>query len=177
MMRTTKKFWSCVMVFLLSQLGGSPALAQTGALRGEWRSYGGDDGSTKYAALDHIDANNIDQLAVAWQWESPDGAIAGNNRNLTPSAFKATPLMIDGVLYIRSSLSVVAAIDAETGEQVLVDSGARGVREFFAVEQRAAAGRRSALFRKTGVDEIAIDASRPYVEPLSQFFRARARRH
>lgn len=118
MMRTTKKFWSCVMVFLLSQLGGSPALAQTGALRGEWRSYGGDDGSTKYAALDHIDANNIDQLAVAWQWESPDGAIAGNNRNLTPSAFKATPLMIDGVLYIRSSLSIVAAIDAQTGTQL-----------------------------------------------------------
>ena len=67
--------------------------------------------------------------------------------------------------------------DAETGEQVLVDSGARGVREFFAVEQRAAAGRRSALFRKTGVDEIAIDASRPYVDPLIHFFRARARRH
>ena len=67
--------------------------------------------------------------------------------------------------------------DAETGEQVLVDSGARGVREVFAVEQRAAAGRRSTLFRKTGVDEIAIDASRPYVDPLIHFFRARARRH
>lgn len=67
--------------------------------------------------------------------------------------------------------------DAETGEQVLVDSGHRGVREFFAAEQRAVAGRRSALFRKTGVDEILIDTSRPYVDPLIHFFRARMRRH
>ena len=67
--------------------------------------------------------------------------------------------------------------DAETGEQVLVDSGAKAVREFFAAEQRAAAACRSALFRKIGVDEISIDASRPYVDPLIHFFRARASRH
>ena len=67
--------------------------------------------------------------------------------------------------------------DAETGEQVLVDSGHRGVREFFAAEQRAVAERRSALFRKTGIDEIPIDTSRPYVDPLIHFFRARMRRH
>lgn len=67
--------------------------------------------------------------------------------------------------------------DAETGEQVLVDSGDRGVREFFAAEQRAEAERRATLFRKTGVDEIAIDASKPYVDPLIHFFRARMQRH
>ena len=97
-----------------------PALAQQGAADGQWRSYGGDDGSTKYAALDQISAGNVDQLEVAWQWESPDGAIVGENRRLTPGAFKATPLMVDGVLYIRTSLSIVAAIDAATGEQLWV---------------------------------------------------------
>ena len=67
--------------------------------------------------------------------------------------------------------------DAETGEQVLVDSGHRGVREFYAAEQEAAVERRGVLFRKTGVDEIAIDATKPYVDPLIHFFRARMKRH
>ena len=104
-----------VTVFALS-----PALAQTGAVNGQWRSYGGDDGSTKYAALDQIDADNLDRLEVAWQWTSPDGTVAFDNPRGRPGAFKATPLMVDGVLYIRSSLSIVAAIDAETGEQLWV---------------------------------------------------------
>ena len=114
---TTKRVSALATAFLLSVLGVPPAGAQTGALNGEWHSYGGDDGSTKYARLDQINTGNVAQLAVAWQWESPDGAIASENRNLTPSAFKATPLMVDNVLYIRSSLSIVA-IDAETGEQL-----------------------------------------------------------
>ena len=67
--------------------------------------------------------------------------------------------------------------DAETGEQVLVDSGHQGVREFYAAEQEAAVERRDVLFRKTGVDEIAIDATKPYVDPLIHFFRARMKRH
>ena len=96
------------------------ALAQRGVTDGQWRSYGGDDASTKYSALEQIDADNVEQLTVAWRWESPDGAIAGDNRRLTPGAFKATPLMVDGVLYIRTSLSVVGAVDAATGEELWV---------------------------------------------------------
>ena len=110
-----------VLGFLLSAvLCALPVLAQTGALNGQWRSYGGDDGSTKYSALDQIDAGNVDRLEVAWRWVSPDGTVAFDNPRGRPGAFKATPLMVDGVLYIRSSLSIVAAIDAETGEQLWV---------------------------------------------------------
>ena len=47
--------------------------AQTGALHGEWRSYGGDDGSTKYAPLDQIDAGNVNRLQIAWQVPLGDG--------------------------------------------------------------------------------------------------------
>ena len=105
---------------LMATLTVPSALAQTGALNGQWRSYGGDDGSTKYAALDQIDAQNVDQLQIAWQWESPDTAVVNENRELQAGAFKATPLMVDGVLYIRTSLSIVSAIDAETGRQLWV---------------------------------------------------------
>ena len=106
------------LVFLLmTSLSAPTVVAQTGAPNGEWPSYGGDDGSTKYAPLDQIDADNVDRLEVAWRWESSDTAVINENRELGPAGFKATPLMVDGVLYIRTSLSIVAAIDAETGEE------------------------------------------------------------
>ena len=107
-----------VASLLTTVLIAPSALAQRGAPDGEWPSYGGDDGSTKYAPLDQIDASNVDRLQVAWQWESSDTAIITANRELGPAGFKATPLMVDGVLYIRTSLSIVAAIDAETGQPI-----------------------------------------------------------
>lgn len=101
-------------------LVAAPAAAQRGAADGQWASYGGDDGSTKYAPLDQIDAGNVDQLEVAWTWASADNAVIAQNRELSARGFKGTPVMVDGVLYVRTSLSIVAAIDAATGEQLWV---------------------------------------------------------
>jgi len=66
--------------------------------------------------------------------------------------------------------------DAETGEQVLVDSGRQGVRDEFAQVQRRVEERRRDLFRRTGIDEVAVDVSQPYVDPLVHFFQTRGRR-
>ena len=101
-------------------LVAAPVAAQRGAADGQWASYGGDDGSTKYAPLDQIDAGNVDQLEVAWTWASADNAVLAQNRELSARGFKGTPVMVDGVLYVRTSLSIVAAIDAATGEQLWV---------------------------------------------------------
>jgi quinoprotein glucose dehydrogenase len=95
-------------------------LGQSGARGGEWAEYGGDLGSTKYSALDQINADNVDRVSVAWRWTSSDSALIEANSGLGGGAFKATPIMLDGVLYIRTSLSVVAAIDAATGEELWV---------------------------------------------------------
>ena len=84
----------------------------------QWSSYGGDPGSTKYAPLDQIDADNFTQLEVAWIWESPDNQMVRANRRLTPISYKSTPVIDDGVLYVSTSLGQVAAIDALTGEQI-----------------------------------------------------------
>jgi quinoprotein glucose dehydrogenase len=43
-------------------------LAQQGAANGEWPTYGGDLGHTRYSALDLIDASNFDRLEVAWRF-------------------------------------------------------------------------------------------------------------
>ncbi|MFP6906098.1 MAG: PQQ-binding-like beta-propeller repeat protein, partial [Verrucomicrobiota bacterium] len=50
----------------------------------------------------------------AWVWNSPDDALKPQLK-ASLDRFKATPLMVDGVLYVRSSLSIALAIDAETG--------------------------------------------------------------
>ena len=53
-------------------VGVAPAAAQYGAQDGEWRSYGGDVGSTKYSPLDQITRDNFEQLEIAWRWSSVD---------------------------------------------------------------------------------------------------------
>jgi quinoprotein glucose dehydrogenase len=104
------------VVCVLLQLGGLSAWAQSGydTSKGQWPSYGGDLANSKYSPLDQINRDNIKDLQVAWIWNSPDDFIkpqlkAGLDR------FKATPLMVDGVLYVRTSLNIALAIDAETG--------------------------------------------------------------
>ena len=103
-------------------IAARPSLAQQGAPDGQWPVYGGDGGSTKYSPLDQIDATNVEGLEVVWSWDSPDNALVAANEaaneddEIRPATFKGTPVMVDGVLYVRTSLSVVAAIDAGTGE-------------------------------------------------------------
>ena len=84
---------------------------------GEWRSYGGDAGSTKYSPLDQINRTNAGELKVVWEWASPDAAViqANPDLKLAPGEFQATPIMADGVLYTSTAMSQVAAIDPSTG--------------------------------------------------------------
>ena len=103
------------------------AAAQYGAVDGEWRSYAGDNGSTKYSPLDQIDAGNFEDLRIAWRWQSVDGNIdlealreSEDDRPISIRGLQATPLMIDGVLYLTTALYQAAAVDAGTGETVWV---------------------------------------------------------
>lgn len=96
------------------------AQAQHGASGGEWGHYGGDLGSTKYSPVGQIDESNVERVSPVWVWSSPDDPVVEENLEVAPGAFKATPIMVDGVLYVRTSLSMVAAIDAVTGEELWV---------------------------------------------------------
>ena len=104
-----------------------PAAAQYGAVDGEWRSYAGDNGSTKYSPLDQIDASNFEDLRIAWRWQSVDGNVDleslprhAHDRPISIRGLQATPLMIDGVLYLTTALYQAAAVDAGTGETLWV---------------------------------------------------------
>ncbi len=94
------------------------ALAQQGARDGEWRSFGGDPGNTKYSPLDQINRDNFQDLEVAFTWASISTKVTKDNRRIRAGQFKAVPIMIDGILYVSTAISQVAAIDAGTGETV-----------------------------------------------------------
>ena len=77
---------------------------------GEWITWGGDMGNSRYSSLDQINKNNVQDLAVIWRWKAED--ILGR----PDTNWKATPLYIDGVLYVPTGGSKVAAINPSTGE-------------------------------------------------------------
>jgi quinoprotein glucose dehydrogenase len=85
---------------------------------GEWHHYGRDKASTRYSPLSQIDRDNVVTLGEAWRWTSPDDALREQNNRLRPGVYKPTPLMIDGLLVVPSSLGVISALDAATGRTV-----------------------------------------------------------
>ena len=120
--------WSLVtralsLVIVLSG-GASTVSAQSGAANGEWQTYGGDLGSTRYAPLDQINGDNFKDLEVVWRFKT-------NNLGPRPDYnYQATPLMIDGVLYVTAgSRRNVVALDAATGQMLWMyrlNEGERG---------------------------------------------------
>jgi quinoprotein glucose dehydrogenase len=98
--------------------------AQRGAVGGEWPTYGGDLGHTRYAPLEQIDASNFNRLEIAWRFKTDS---LGPNREFN---FQSTPLMVDGVIYSTAgSRRAVVALDAANGELLWIhrlDEGQRG---------------------------------------------------
>src|SRR5579871_1546905 len=46
------------------------AFGQTGIKNGEWPTYGGDLGNTRYTPADQINASNFNRLQVAWTFKT-----------------------------------------------------------------------------------------------------------
>jgi alcohol dehydrogenase (cytochrome c) len=82
--------------------------AQDGATRADWPHYGGERSAWRYSALDQINRSNVGRLKAAWAFQT--GKVDGG--------FNATPLVVDGVMYVPSSWNRVFAIDAETGREI-----------------------------------------------------------
>ena len=135
---------SMLVVVVVTVLCGRAA-SQDGTTNGEWRSYAGDVWGTKYAALDQITSENFSDLEVAWRWQTADALLPyslgdgvtwldantvfdrleQNDPGLWVTRpgigrLSATPLMVDGVLYLSTPLYQAAAIDARSGETLWV---------------------------------------------------------
>lgn len=73
----------------------------------DWRHYGNDEGGTRFAELADINPDTVGSLKEVWRY-----------RTGVEEDFKATPLNIDGMLYICAALNVVIAVDDTTGEEI-----------------------------------------------------------
>jgi quinoprotein glucose dehydrogenase len=107
----------------LTVLGGLTSIARAAAKppkTAEWPSYGGDKASSKYSPLEQIAPENFSRLKVAWTWRSADEEVIQTRPQLKTWAWEATPLMVNGTLYVATSLSQVAAIDAITGRTLWI---------------------------------------------------------
>ncbi len=76
----------------------------------EWKNIAGNDMGQRYSSLDQIDAENFENLEVAWVWDGSDYP-AVNAR--------ATPIHVDGMLIsVAGEKRHTYAIDAGTGEKI-----------------------------------------------------------
>jgi uncharacterized protein (DUF58 family) len=66
--------------------------------------------------------------------------------------------------------------DAETGETVLIDTSNTGVRSGFFSQSSGDREEREKFFKSIGVDNINVYTDRSYIDPITKFFRMRARR-
>jgi quinohemoprotein ethanol dehydrogenase len=73
----------------------------------DWPTYGLDYAETRFSKLDQINADNVKNLGLMWSYnlESIRGV-------------EATPVVVDGIMYVTASWSVVHAVDARTGKRI-----------------------------------------------------------
>ncbi len=136
----------------------------------EWLTYNGNYDEQRHSGLTDITPDNISELAPAWTYDLKTGR-----------GIESTPIVVDGVMYVTSSWSVVYALDPVTGEEIWVHDPevdkSVGVKACCDVVNRGVAvydgkvyggvidGRLQALDAKTGDliwEKITVDQSKPY---------------
>ena len=83
------------------------AIRANAATSKDWPTIGLDYAETRFSKLDQINTNNVKKLGLVWSY------------NLDSSrGVEATPLVVDGIMYVTGPWSVVHAIDARTGKKL-----------------------------------------------------------
>ena len=73
-----------------------------------WSDYGGTADSMQYSALKQVNKSNVNRLELAWSYPVPG-----------PSArFGSTPLVVDGMIYLRGGENSLVALDAASGKKI-----------------------------------------------------------
>jgi quinoprotein glucose dehydrogenase len=84
----------------------------------EWPVYGGTSDNNHYSALGQINRKNVNQLAVAWAFDTGE-----------EGGLQTSPIEVGGVLYGLTPSQKVFALDAATGKLVWkFDSGTKGTQ-------------------------------------------------
>ena len=110
-----------LLVLLLGGCGSRPIQRDPKAAVAEWPTYGNDPGSSRYSPLTEITKENIRDVKVAWTYHTGDIADAKSTwhgqKVWAKSTFEATPLFVDGALYVATPFNRIVALDPETGRE------------------------------------------------------------
>ena len=88
---------------------------------GEWAYYSADNHSTKYSPIDQINRDNVAQLRVAWRRPQADPSLLEANPDIRLSnRYTATPIMVNGVLFVPDGYGLVEALDPGTGKTLWI---------------------------------------------------------
>ncbi len=74
---------------------------------GNWMSHGRTYDEQRYSPLSQLNTDNVSELGLDWKFDFP------TNRGI-----EATPIVVDGVMYVTGSWSMVFALDAKTGKML-----------------------------------------------------------
>src|SRR5690606_15090525 len=95
-----------------------PSTAQPGDSGNmEWPAYGGDPGGMRHASLTEINTGNVSRLKVAWTYHTGELEVYEGTNAAEKAAFEATPIMVEGTIYLSTPSSRVIALDAATGTE------------------------------------------------------------
>src|SRR5260221_2512861 len=100
-------FGSAMMASLAAQTITSKELLDGLANPSRWLTHSGDYFGQRFSPLTQITPANVGQLAAQWTFQT--GVV---------NKFEATPIVIDGVLYVTGPLNHAWAIDARNGRQI-----------------------------------------------------------
>lgn len=82
----------------------------------QWPHYGNDAGGARYSPAAQIDRSNVAQLQVAWTFRT--GALGRSAPLDRKAAFEATPILVDGKLFLSTPYNHVIALDPRTGARL-----------------------------------------------------------
>ena len=169
----------CLIVVVTGGILVNPA----GAQGVDWPAYGRDLQGTRYLPAAEITRENVKRLTVAWTYRT--GETDPRYATVKPTSFEATPLVIEGVMYLGTPLGRVIALDAESGRErwtfdpkierdvTYGDFSSRGVSAWLDPKARAGAPCQRRIFVATAQSQLyALDARSG--RPCSQFASGRS---
>jgi PQQ-dependent dehydrogenase (methanol/ethanol family) len=89
-----------------SSSSGAARIVAADAEPGSWLTHGRTYDEQRYSPLAKINTGTVGQLGLAWTYELRTGR-----------GQQATPLVVDGAMYVTSTWSLVYALDAATGAE------------------------------------------------------------
>jgi quinoprotein glucose dehydrogenase len=116
-MKTAPLFRAFQFVVLSSLLLGlAPNSSAQAKPEAGWPNYGNDGGGARYSVAAQIDRANVAQLKVAWTYRT--GALPHDEELDKKAAFEATPILVDGKLFLSTPYDHVIALNPEAGTKV-----------------------------------------------------------